>query len=426
MSLSLATRQPYRTSKVFVPGGLPVLTYYPRKTLELENKLKLSTDNLCKLVMVTGSTKSGKTVLTSTIFNRSETVWFDGGSFSTESDFWIEVASQLEQFTDITESEDESTTDENSYNGEIEKNLLIVKLKVGATTKGSTIKKNTRTKSIKGNPKTIAINALIETNTPLIIDDFHYIPRTMQGSIVRALKGVIFQGVPVIFLAIPHRRLDAIKVEKEMTGRLYNINVPVWEPGELAEIANTGFPLLNLKVPDEIINIFTREALGSPHLMQEFCRSLCAHFEIVETVEFEKKVNSDLDLVPLLKQVAIGTGKVMFDKLSKGPRNRSDRLQRKVKNGLTTDIYGLVLLGLAELKPGLERVDYEELRNKIRVISVDKPPEAHEISRVLEDMSQIASSDEASTPVLDWEKEDRILHITDPFFAYYLRWGCLI
>jgi hypothetical protein len=38
-------------------------------------------------------------------------------------------------------------------------------------------------------------------------------------------------------------------------------------------------------------------------------------------------------------------------------------------------------------------------------------------------MSKIASSDTASTPVLNWEREEQKLHITDPFFAFYLKWG---
>jgi hypothetical protein len=38
-------------------------------------------------------------------------------------------------------------------------------------------------------------------------------------------------------------------------------------------------------------------------------------------------------------------------------------------------------------------------------------------------MAEIATKDEASTPVLDWEKEDQKLHITDPFFAFFLKWG---
>ena len=55
---------------------------------------------------------------------------------------------------------------------------------------------------------------------PLVIDDFHYIERKYQGEIVRALKSLIFDSLPVVLIAIPHRRLDVVKVEREMTGRI--------------------------------------------------------------------------------------------------------------------------------------------------------------------------------------------------------------
>ena len=51
-------------SEIFVPGGFPRHTYNPRATLHLEQKLMEVRENLCKLVTVTGHTKSGKTVLT--------------------------------------------------------------------------------------------------------------------------------------------------------------------------------------------------------------------------------------------------------------------------------------------------------------------------------------------------------------------------
>jgi hypothetical protein len=41
-------------------------------------------------------------------------------------------------------------------------------------------------------------------------------------------------------------------------------------------------------------------------------------------------------------------------------------------------------------------------------------------------MAAIAATDQSSTPVIDFEETDRKLHITDPFFAFYLRWGELI
>ena len=104
-------------------------------------------------------------------------------------------------------------------------------------------------------------------------------------------------------------------------------------------------------------------------------------------------------------------------------RQRKDRMQRKLAKGGEVDIYKVVLFALAEMKPGMDKIEYEELRFSIRSVLSDNIPQAHEVSRVLDKMSEIASSDEASTPVIDWEKEEQILHITDPFFAFYLKWG---
>ena len=95
---------------VFVPGGLPRLTYNPRDEHKLENRLEETKNNLCKLVMVTGLTKSGKTVLTKNIFPRSEVIWVDGGSFTNEDDFWAEINNQLGSFTGISATKSTSNT----------------------------------------------------------------------------------------------------------------------------------------------------------------------------------------------------------------------------------------------------------------------------------------------------------------------------
>jgi len=420
----------YRTSKVFVPGGLPVLTYNPRKELKLEENIEKAKDNLCKLLIVTGATKSGKTVLVKNIFPKEKCVWFDGGSFSSEDDFWTDIITQLDGFPDISLTTENDSINRGRAKGKAELTLPIPF--PGMPTIGGEAeyeherkKSLSKTKSRKGSLKTIAIKLMEDKSTPLIIDDFHYIPREKQASIVRAIKSLIFEGLPVIFIAIPHRRFDAIKVEKEMTGRVENVVIPPWKNHELAKIASTGFPLLNLDVSQKFINKLVNQTISSPHLMQEFCKELCHLHEIEETSKEIVEINNETILPELFSKVASATGKVMFEKLSKGPRQRTDRLKRPTADGEQPDIYGLVLKALSNLKPGLDKVDYEELRKEIKEISIDKAPEAHEVSRVLEYMSKIASSDESSTPVLDYEKDDRILHITDPFFAYYLRWGTI-
>ena len=75
-----------RYEDIFVPGGFPKHTYNPRGELGLEQRLRESKNNLCKLVTITGQTKSGKTVLARKIFPPEEAVWIDGGTISEEEE----------------------------------------------------------------------------------------------------------------------------------------------------------------------------------------------------------------------------------------------------------------------------------------------------------------------------------------------------
>ncbi|AZL67425.1 ATP-binding protein [Pseudomonas oryziphila] len=416
----------YYVEQVFVPGGMPKHTYVNRAGRELEKRLQKVTRNLCKLVTLTGPTKSGKTVLTNKLFPRSaeECIWIDGGSIGKEDDFWHCIIDATDSYTnhEVSESEEDGST----INGDASLELSIPFISKGQGKLGASVtdKKTSAAKSSRSlSPRAAAIAALRATQKTLVIDDFHYLDRDFQGSVVRALKPLVFDGLPVVAIAIPHRRYDAVKVEKEMTLRVEPIPVPSWSKDELTEIPGIGFPLLNIEIAPSISERMANEAYGSPHLMQEFCSELSNQHGIEETLKTKLKINSLDDII--FKQIAEKTGKVIFEKLAKGPRQRSDRKPRPLTGGGTADIYKVVLLALAKLAPGMQKVEYEVLRSAIKEILVTEVPQAHEVSRVLEKMSEIASNDEASTPVIDWVKGDQELYITDPFFAFFLKWGTL-
>jgi hypothetical protein len=414
-----------RYQEVFVPGGFPRHTYNPRIDLQLEQKLAEARDNLCKLVTVTGQTKSGKTVLAKKVFPREEAVWVDGGIVSTEDDFWQSIVEQLNLFQG---TEYERSTDLGGGidgKGSTEASIIVAKGKaeLGAHVD---ISRGTATKvSQTISSRVVAIRGLTESRIPLVVDDFHYIPRDMQGGIVRALKPLVFEGLPVVIIAIPHRRYDAMKVEKEMTGRISAVDIPPWSQTELQYIPDTGFALLGHTASAELTRELASQSIGSPHLMQDFCRGLCSVIDLQPSYlreDVELPVSRP-QIETVYRNVAENIGRPMFEKLARGPRQRSDRLPRLLKGGQTVDIYKLVLLGLAHLSPGLISIEYEELRAAIREVSSGAIPQLQEIARVLKHMSTIAATDQSSTPVLDFEEEDKKLHVTDPFFAFYLRWG---
>lgn len=415
----------YRFTDVFVPGGFPRHTYNPRGDKRLEDRLKEVSQNLCKLAIVTGHTKSGKTVLVRSVLPREDTVWVDGGTVGEEDDFWTTVIDQLQLFQGTEQGHGTDTGGEITGSGKAGANFLIAKgeAEVGAKLSRSRTDTSGKTRSVSS--RIVALRGLPISGRALVVDDFHYLPKELQGDIVRALKPLVFDGLPVVIIAIPHRRYDAVKVEKEMTGRILPVDIPSWADHELSFIPNTGFPLLEGELPDGLDEKLATEAIGSPHLMQEFCRNICrAHG--VETSFANQPVQLDgSNLRQVFRETAETIGRPIFEKLARGPRQRSDRIPRKLKSGSDTDIYGLVLHALAHIGPALVTIEYEELRAAIREVSATDPPQLHEVARVLKHMSDIAATDQSSTPVIDFDEDDKRLHITDPFFAFYLRWGSL-
>lgn len=410
-------------SEVFVPGGFPRHTYNPRLSLELENRVALVKQNLCKLVAVTGHTKSGKTVLVRKILPRDQSIWIDGGSIGKEDDFWSSIIDQLSLFQII---ENERTTEKTAdvsagFTGGA--NVLVVK---GEAELGTSISSSHGSSSKQSRTLTSRISALKglrENKRALVIDDFHYVPRALQGELIRAIKPLIFDGLPVVVIAIPHKRYDAIKVEREMTGRIFPVQIPSWSIEELQFIPETGFSLLNASITKTTTKILAEQSIGSPHLIQDFCRSICVALKNVAATE-RREVNFRLDdLRSIFKETAETIGRPIFEKLARGPRQRSDRISRMLKNGEKVDIYGLVLNALAYLKPDLVTLEYEGLRSAIKEISSQEIPQVHEVARVLKHMADIAATDQSSSPVIDFDEVEKRLHITDPYFAFYLRWG---
>jgi hypothetical protein len=409
--------------EVFVPGGFPYHTYNPRESLSLETKFKNSLKNLCKLIVITGHTKSGKTVLARKILPQDQNIWIDGGAVSKEDEFWQIVVDNLdlaqEHKTDVVEGTGKNI----GIGANLEANVIVTKasgqLGWNYTEKHENGISNVRTTS----SRVVALQGLKERKIPLIIDDFHYLPFELQGTIIRALKQLIFDGLPVIIIAIPHRRYDAMKVEREMTGRIMPINIPVWSVDELQFIPNTGFSLLGYSLSHKDSLRLANEAIGSPHLMQDFCRTIC-NIKGINSISKITELNlSDSELETVFHDVAETMGRPMFEKLAHGPRQRTDRIQREIIGGQKVDIYQLVIRALANLKPGLTSLEYEDIRTSMRELSPKPIPQLHEVTRVLRHMATIASSDRSSTPVIDFEESEKKLHVTDPFFAFYLRWG---
>lgn len=207
-----------------------------------------------------------------------------------------------------------------------------------------------------------------------------------------------------------------------MTGRLVQLQIPPWEEHELEQIAAKGFAALNVRDEDDLARRLAKESFGSPHLMQDFCLELCKENGIRESQRDENKLNAPSEWTSFFAARASEAEKAAFDRLARGPRQRKDRKVRPFRTGGHGDIYEAVLKAIASTGPQTS-LTYEEIRSALRDVLSDEVPQSYEVTRVLDEMTKIARQDIEGEPVVDWDVDLRTLYISDPFFAFFLRWG---
>ena len=343
-----------------------------------------------------------------------------GGEIESVDAFWANVADKLGVFPDeeFSGSSSRRSTSDSGVSGGVG---------VGGTgiraqrREGNTDETREGGRQRRRRPLSAAAKEALQLRQlPLVIDDFHYVDRAVQMALIRNLKDLVFEGVPLILASVPHRAFDAVRVEREMTGRVEQLSISFWQPEELLGIARSGFEALNITAPPSLRAKLVEESFSSPYLMQDFCLELCKA-NGVRTAPARSLGLTAPDWDAFFEARATSASQTAFDLLARGPRQRRDRIERRLKDGRTTDIYGVVLEGIAYTGP-LTKLTYEELRAAIREIVAD-PPQRQEITRVLEEMSKIAREQIEGEPVVDYDGELGTLFISDPFFAYYLRWG---
>lgn len=409
-----------RVNDVFIVGGLPTVTYISRDDFALERKLRVSINSKYKLISISGSTKSGKTVLCHAVLRGTKNIWLSGSDISSDDDFWKLIQNKLH--LPISENISSEIIENEKISGSASGTINCVISKATGSISGEQeiTKKDSQNLTQNSYFKDQLLDYLIENNIILVIDDFHYISPDIQKILIRSLKNPIFKGLITIILSIPHRAYDPITVEREMTGRVQQISIPIWQKDELADIAKKGFLALNVECEESVIAKLSEEAFDSPHLMQEFSLKISFENKIDELEKKHRRINPIFNYSKFFEEVAEdSTSKPAFNLLVKGPVTRTKRTQYEFLDGSKGDIYLAILNAIALTGPKTE-LSYEEIRYKLKDV-LEKVPQINQITRVFTHMSLIARKI-GGEPILEWDKNSRTLYISDPFFAYYLKW----
>jgi hypothetical protein len=267
-------------------------------------------------------------------------------------------------------------------------------------------------------------DALDDRAWPIVIDDFQYVPLKTRRDIARAVKTLIAR-THVVLIAVPHEAFEPVRAEPDMNGRVWQLEVEPWDMDELMFIAREGFTALNIVDRDgRVGKILAEASYGAPFLMQQLCHDYARSLGVTQTAT-EPVVAEAPDWHDFFRRVADRSEPGVFAKLLEGPTARGQaRTQRRFKAvDATLDIYGAVLYGIAKAGPE-HPIKYQEIVHILDESFYEKP-RPNQVTHALGHMHEIAEKERgASDPALVYR--NGIVHVMDPFFAFYLEYGSWI
>lgn len=413
------------SAEVFTPTSFPTHTYVEHYTHH-ERLLREWIRQSTQIASISGPSKAGKTVLVQHVVGEGNLIIVSGASVRTPDQLWDRVLDWWGEPHTTTASSADTNTD--IQNREHVANLGIAGTGMsGRSTHGSTnahLETSQATANRRGLPQ--VVQELAYSPYTILLDDFHYIPAAIQSDVAQQLKDASSRGVRICVASVPHRADNVVLALPELRGRVLAIDLDYWSRKELLEIPRRGTTLLGLEIDDATLQMFSREAAGSPQLMQSICLWMCNHVGVRENLEQVRHLQ--LDELSRKEILFLTSCTVDFRSLVRalisGPRVRPGERRSYVHHdGRVGDVYLTVMRALA-MDPPLLSVDYAELNRRLEVLCNGAHPDGASVTRACNTFHQIASTFAQPTgPSLEWDEQAQVLLLPDPYLLFYLRWS---
>ncbi|MEQ6366008.1 hypothetical protein [Lactiplantibacillus plantarum] len=419
---------------IFTPGKIPDETYNDRAETKLVPEFNGALNSGGKIVLLTGQTKIGKTVLVRKVISDDKRIEIQASDLTDSSgnDPKLEnvIATKLGTFPieketiKKIESENQISASATAKVGAKIKfwKSFISSAEASASANASRTGSSVINEIFKDDLFTKVSDYLIENEYVLVFDDFHYLSPEKQKEVVRRLKDPLSKGAKIVIVLIPNRNEDIISAEPDMMARTREIKVPSWKPDELRYVPNAGFKKLNVKLDDSVVDSIVENSFMNPYLVQDICSRICEDFNINETTDEVRQISIDEEQ---LNQVynELTTSNSLIDliekgKTTKGPKRRKFHL---INSQSSVDTYGLIIRALGMLADQNE-IKISRLVDQINSIirEHDSGPRRSDITQTLGRMVDIAKESDERDPVLVYEND--MVKMYDPFFSFDIKW----
>lgn len=407
--------------EIFTPAGVPTVTYIDRGSRQLEDRLRNSLKTKGMITSLSGPSKSGKTVLIHKVIRAEELITVSGGAIKSADQLWDRVLNWMEAPSSSAVSS--SNTYGLGVGGEATASTSLVFAKGEA--KGSIDvnyehgRNRERVYSRTGIDQ--VVKEIANSDFVVFIDDFHYMPKAVQGDVARQIKEAAEKGVTICTASVPHRSDDVVRGNTELRGRVQAVDFSYWTDEEVAEIGRKGFDALNVEMHPVQIADLAAECFGSPQLMQQVCLQACFYLGFDDALHIRQKVafTSDIRRTIFERTSTTADFSSLLDGLHAGPKQRgTTRNQFQFIDGSSGDVYRCILLALKS-DPSRLALTYDDIYQRTRAVCVNEAPAGSSVASSLDQINDICVELQPDSSVLEWSED--VLDVVDPYFLYYLR-----
>lgn len=409
-----------RISDVFRDVGQPTITYVERNQGKYERDLRSSLNSGGQLALITGPSKTGKTTLYKRVLhqlNLTPLIVRCDDSLSAD-DFWKRGleragATQLASREKSTEHNANVNLEAGGRGGWRFIAELFAKAGMDIGVSASDTEIRQAILAIP-NPSTL-LPILKATGFVLIIEDFHYLRDDVKTVIFQQWKNFIDDEISIAVVGTTHRAVDIAYANKDLVGRINQIDVGRWETEDLKQIVTKGFVHLEINCPSRIRNFIATESVGLPIITQQVCLDIFLNRGIeyskdaktVDNITFNEAGKS-LNHVAQSRYAQL---EHHYSVITRGPRRRARKYE-------TYELF-LTCFTLDPLQFSLERSEIDERLRQLPILNEYIPPSAS-INAMLGVINKYQKSH--NIELLEWRPYERKAYILEPAFLFFLRW----
>lgn len=273
--------------------GQPTATYVRRENGRYESALASALDARGKLCLLT---ETGKTTLYSRVLKdrQLQALVVRCDSSVTAEEFWRRALEKIDfqRLTSVQDSKSEKVVGTGKVGGKIGWAWLAGLLgEVSVGIESTMGEVQIREKILSQPSPDHLIPVLTHLSAVLVVEDFHYLDTKVKKNVFQQWKVFVDQEVSVIVVGTTHHAVDLAYANRDLVGRISQIDVSTWSQADLEQIAIQGFAALKLNVSRLITAAIARESASLPIVVQETCSQLLTSKGLTEIEPGQTRVS---------------------------------------------------------------------------------------------------------------------------------------